>query len=246
MYTQLESLKQTGQNNLLQKKKPIQLKKFASASNHILTESNIYGLLKTDTTRLYATSTAAHPKPESRFAKTNSDFEDLKVKYKNSDSMNKMKTYGTDCGSYARSLMISNKNDGSVPKDPNPWSNIAIKTRERLIGEVATPAVGHAYYIKFGDNGPNLQKREYVQSPWDMNERVEKGKTNFHVAAVVAKDKGSMITSEVNAAFKKQTSAWFQIYQGKQTFYKTFQAEYETEINGKKIPPKVYEYDAKG
>lgn len=245
MYTQLDNQKKYGQSSLIQKKKPIQLKKFSNASNHILTESNIYGLLKTDTTRLYATATAAHPKPESRFAKTNSGYEDLKLKYKSSDTMNQMKTYGTDCGSYARSLMISNKNDGSVPKDPNPWSNIAVKTRERLIGEVNTPAVGHAYFIKFGEKGPNLQKREYVQSPWDMNERVEKGITNFHVAAVVAKDKSSVITSEVNAAFKKQTSAWFQIYQGQQTFYKKFQTEYETVINGKKIPPKVYEYDAK-
>ncbi|MDE1465817.1 hypothetical protein [Spartinivicinus poritis] len=190
--------------------------------------------------QLYATQQAPPPQPSVRFSRTLTNIWPHPVAYRNSDlsndrtgNHNLMTNYGVDCGHYARSLMKSNM--------PN-WAKMGFK--EELVAHTHTPQVGKAYYIKFNHRGgQRLQRRQRVLAPWDVTREVEKGLTNFHVATVVARDGGSAITSEVNAAYQQATVPWFQMYSGGlPSFYEKFRAEYVSLHGNQRLNPELYEY----
>lgn len=209
------------------------------------TANKKYALDSTDATTLYKKVDVVGPEPSSRFKETAEKGGEFSHNYKNNDLSGVGGTYTNDCGKYARSLMRTYALNSNAQDTVTPNDVTKCNYTHTLIGKTSTPSVGQAYYIEFDSKGKRAQELKTIDAPWNKDEKVLKGKTNFHVAAVVAKDAKSTVTSEVNAAFEGHNTPWFNVYKGTPSFYKTFKAEYTTTGSHwwSKHPPMVTEYN---
>jgi len=173
-----------------------------------------YAFRRSDASWLYGHNAAANLVPAVGFSQSISPYCCYKRAWRGTLS-------GNDCGVYASSLISL---AGRMPK-PYPYPPPATRS---VIGfrRVDTLSPGQAYFISPTSTGGTNAIAESVSAPWDNTQTVMKGLTNFHVAAVVARDSDTVITSEVNAAFPFHTTPWFAMYQGNRGFYRAYVAEY--------------------
>ncbi|WP_018691903.1 hypothetical protein [Algicola sagamiensis] len=208
----------------------------AKESDKVISETKKYGYKKSTAKWLYGKlATTPEPKPDSYFAVGGSAFTDYNWRAEGNGIIGEVpKQLENDCGVYATTLIAQKfKDDSGINATARTETNLGDKTTSLNVGE--------AYFI---EAGPTVKKKSQtvfkIHAPWDNKTWVKKNLTNFHVAAVVAKDGDSVITSEVNAAFSGQNKPWFQMYDKSKSFYRTFKSEYSgLDKLGKKVDPVV-------
>ncbi|MCF6440865.1 hypothetical protein L1077_15615 [Pseudoalteromonas luteoviolacea] len=186
-----------------------------------------YALTSQNRLLLYSKPTSPALVPAKMFSHFTNTYADYSEHWKSNGGNKQLGIYKTDCGKYARLLRskTTKKEKDKVIKDSKQ-----AKTK---------PQVGDTYYIsprtKTQPTFSALTSGWAVEDPVsDLNAKIKKHATNFHVATVVANDGSTIITSEVNAAFQNNTTPWFSMYEGGMGFYKTFRLEYSNLAKDKK------------
>jgi len=184
--------------------------------------SRLYGYSKGNASMLHGLKVAPNLVPASGFKQKSSSFYIYNKKWSDGLGAARLGLLGGDCGLYAKELI---KESGRAPLNyPPPYG----PARPGIgLAPASDLTLGNAYFIVPKGAGAGAVEED-VFSPWNNKEKVRKTLTNFHVATVVAKDGGTVITSEVNAAFAhKRIKPWFAMYTGNAGFFGTFKKEYK-------------------